>query len=42
MEHVPNTFPSLFAGYAVIWTLLIVYVFRLGSRLSRLEKQTEE
>ena len=38
MEQMPNTFPSLFAAYAVIWTLVVFYVLYLGKRISKLEK----
>jgi CcmD family protein len=39
MDTVPNTFPALFAGYTVIWVLLIGYMFCLGYRVRRLEKK---
>ncbi|MBN8548673.1 MAG: CcmD family protein [Deltaproteobacteria bacterium] len=38
MEIVPNTFPSLFWGYSVIWVLLCLYVFSLARRMRNLEK----
>jgi CcmD family protein len=41
-EIVPNTFPSLFAGYAVIWAVLVVYIVYLGRRLSRLETDVKQ
>lgn len=43
METVPNTFPSLFWGYTVIWVLVVAYVWTLGQRLKKLEaRQPEE
>ncbi|MBX7142894.1 MAG: CcmD family protein [Oligoflexia bacterium] len=39
METVPDTFPSLFWGYAVIWCLLGAYIVSLGFRLRRLERK---
>jgi CcmD family protein len=39
METVPNTFPSLFWGYAVIWVLLGAYIFSLGRRLGKIERE---
>ena len=41
-EIVPNTFPSLFAGYTVIWALLALYIVSLGFRLSKIEKRIRE
>jgi CcmD family protein len=41
MDTVPNTFPALFAGYTVIWVLLVGYIFCLGFRVRRLEKNTQ-
>ncbi len=38
MEQVPDTFSSLFFGYAAFWIILGVYVLSLGRRVSRLEK----
>lgn len=37
-EQVPNTFPSLFWGYVVIWGLLVLYIAWLGRRLSAVER----
>lgn len=34
----PDTFPSLFAGYAVIWSLIVGYLLVVNRRLSRIEK----
>jgi len=39
MDTVPNTFPSLFAGYTAIWLIFGAYLFSLGLRLARLEKR---
>ena len=35
----PDTFPSLFWSYTVVWVILAVYIVTLGVRLSRLEKR---
>lgn len=42
METVPNTFPSLFWGYAVIWVLLGGYIFSLGRRLAKIERERRQ
>lgn len=42
MDAVPNTFPSLFWGYTVIWLVLAAYLFSMLRRLSRLEKSLQE
>ncbi len=39
MDTVPNTFPSLFAGYTAIWLIFGFYLLSLGLRLARLEKR---
>ena len=39
MEQMPDTFQSLFIGYAVIWTMLILYILRLGIKINQLEKK---
>ena len=41
MDTVPNTFPSLFAGYTAIWLILCIYIASLGLRLSRLERRLD-
>lgn len=41
MDSVPDTFPSLFWAYTVIWTLLSGYLVFLGWKLCRLEKKIE-
>lgn len=41
MNSVPDTFPSLFVGYTVIWVILVVYILSLGRRLSKLERRQE-
>lgn len=38
MDH----FPYLFAAYAVVWTVLFLYVFSLDRRARRAEKELEE
>jgi CcmD family protein len=35
----PDTFPSLFWSYTVVWAILAAYIITLGARLSRLEKR---
>lgn len=39
METVPDTFPSLFWGYSVIWMLLGGYIVSLGFRLRKIERK---
>ena len=39
---VPDTFPTLFAAYTVLWVLIIGYVLYLARRLRRLEQRLEE
>lgn len=36
MDSVPDTFPSLFVGYTVIWAILGAYIFMLGRKVDRL------
>lgn len=38
MDSMPDTYPQLFAGYAVIWILIVGYLFWLGRKISTLEK----
>lgn len=38
METVPDTFPSLFAGYTVLWALVVIYVLTLARRVKRIER----
>lgn len=38
MDH----FPYLFAAYAVVWTVLFLYVFSLDRRARHAEKELEE
>ena len=38
----PDTYPSLFAGYTVIWLLISAYVLHLGTRLRKLEKSKND
>jgi CcmD family protein len=38
METTPDTFPALFAGYAVIWICILLYLVRLEMRMRKLEK----
>lgn len=42
METVPNTFPSLFWGYTILWAVLCVYIFSLGRRLRKLERENDK
>lgn len=35
----PDTFPSLFWSYTVVWGVLVVYIVTLGVRVARLEKK---
>lgn len=35
----PSGFNYVVAAYMAIWTVLIVYLFTIGSRLSKAEKQ---
>jgi CcmD family protein len=43
MEELPvDTFPYLFAGYSVIWALLVLYIGLLGRRVRRLEQRGSE
>lgn len=39
MEQVPNTFPSLFWGYTVLWAILAVYILFIGMKLRSLERR---
>lgn len=39
MNEVPNTFQSLFVGYSAIWAILVLYLFTLVRRISKLEKR---
>ncbi|NDC37212.1 MAG: CcmD family protein [Proteobacteria bacterium] len=39
MNEVPNTFQSLFIGYSAIWAIMVVYLFALVRRVSKLEKR---
>jgi CcmD family protein len=34
----PDTFPSLFWSYTVVWGVLAAYIWTLGARVSKLEK----
>jgi CcmD family protein len=38
MTTTPDTFPSLFAGYAVIWIFIVGYLFLLTHRLNKIER----
>ena len=38
MTTPPDTFPSLFAGYAVIWIFIVSYLSLLTYRLNRIER----
>lgn len=37
----PDTYPALFWGYFLIWTLLAIYVLYLGVKCSRLERTVQ-
>ena len=39
MEQVPDTFPWMFLGYAVLWGVMVVYLLSLGIRLRTLERE---
>jgi hypothetical protein len=41
IEAIPDTYPSLFYGYAVMWGIFGLYLLSLGIRLSALEKKNE-
>jgi CcmD family protein len=34
----PDTFPALFWAYTSVWCIICVYVWTLGCRLKKLEK----
>lgn len=38
----PDTFPSLFFGYTVIWALLSVYIFSISKRLKNIERKLND
>lgn len=40
MEAIPDTFPSLFGAYTVIWCIIAVYMFSLSKRIGKLEKDS--
>ncbi len=42
MDVVPDTFPSLFWGYTVLWGCILVYIVSLSRRMSRIERDLEE
>lgn len=39
MIPTPDTFPSLFAGYTALFGILAVYLFVLGRKASRIERE---
>ena len=39
MNEVPDTFSSLFFGYAAIWGIMVIYLFALLRRVSKLERR---
>ncbi|WKZ57733.1 MAG: CcmD family protein [Bdellovibrionota bacterium] len=41
MDMVPNTFPSLFIGYSVIWGLVAALVWSSFRRVRHLERELE-
>jgi CcmD family protein len=40
-EQLPAT-PFVFAAYAAVWVVLIVYVFTLWTRINRVERELSE
>jgi CcmD family protein len=42
MNEVPDTFNSLFIGYAAIWTLVVLYIVSLLRRVRSLERRLDE
>lgn len=42
MNEVPDTFNSLFIGYAAIWTLIVIYIASLLRRVRALEKKLDD
>lgn len=42
MEPMPDTYPSLFWGYTVIWTIFACYIYSLIRRVAKLEKMSEK
>jgi|688.fasta_scaffold1746146_2 CcmD family protein len=34
----PDTFPSLFWSYTVVWVILALYIIGLGVRVAKLER----
>jgi len=42
VETVPNTMPDLFWAYTAVWAILAIYIWRLGVRLSALERRSKE
>jgi CcmD family protein len=34
----PDTFPSLFWSYTVVWVVLSVYIATIGMRVSKIER----
>jgi CcmD family protein len=42
METTPDTFPSLFLGYSVIWGLIVIFCIRLGLKQRALERRLVE
>lgn len=39
MEIVPDTFPSLFWGYTVMWLCILFYLFTLVRRMGKIENK---
>ena len=37
-----DSFPALFWGYTALWAVLAIYIWTLGSRVSRLERSVTE
>lgn len=35
----PDTFPSLFWGYTIIWLILVAYIFLLRRKINQLQEK---
>ncbi len=42
MEATPDTYPSLFLGYAVIWGAIVLFCVALGTRQRKLARELNE
>ena len=41
-ETTPDTFPSLFAAYSIVWLLVVLYMHSCSKRLRKLESKNTE